>query len=291
MMDLGLMTKILGLKVDWDRENGILKISQGLYIDKILERFNMQDAYPVSTPIAPNIRLNIPDVPKINPYYTKAIGSLMYAAIGTRPDIAFAVQHLSQFTTNHATEHWTAVKCVLRYLKGTRDQGLIFRRLNTRFNLKIYADADFANASDAKSISGYACLIGDSCVAWSSKKQSVVALSTTEAEYIALTHSAKEMVWLRQLLEDIGLDMTEPSITFTDNLATQTITHDASYHTRTKHINIAFHYIRERVVSNETKLIHVQSKENAADVLTKGLDPLKHNYLISLLGMGKDNTR
>ena len=169
----------------------------------------------------------------------------MYAAIGTWLDIAFAIQHLSQFTTNHTTEHWMAVKCVLHYLKGTRDQGLIFRRLNTGFNLKIYADADFANTSDAKSISGYACLIRDSCVAWLSKKQSVVVLSTTEAEYIALTHSAKEMVWLRQLLEDIGLDMTEPSITFTDNLAAQTITHDASYHTRTKHINIAFHYIRE----------------------------------------------
>jgi hypothetical protein len=170
-------------------------------------------------------------------------------------------------------------------LKGTRDNGLIFKTLKTGFNLKIFADADFANGADAKSISGYACLLGESCIAWSSKKQSVVALSTTEAEYIALTHSAKEMVWLRQLLKDLGFDVTEPATTFTDNLAAQTITHDPSYHARTKHINIAFHYIREKVVSNETTLIHVPSKENAADILTKGLDITKHKYLMNLLGM------
>ena len=119
MTDLGPMTKILELKVDRDRKNGTLKLSQGPYIDKILEQFNMQDAYPVSMLIIPNIQLNLPDVPKINLYYAKVIGLLMYAAIGTWPNIAFAVQHLSQFTTNHTTEYWMVVKCVLHYLKGT----------------------------------------------------------------------------------------------------------------------------------------------------------------------------
>jgi hypothetical protein len=110
MTDLGPITKILGLKVDRDRENGTLKLSQGPYIDKILERFKMQDAHPVNTPIAPNTKLRAPEIPKIHPLYAQAIGSLMYAALGTRPDIAFAVQHLSQFTSQHNEEHWTAIK-------------------------------------------------------------------------------------------------------------------------------------------------------------------------------------
>jgi hypothetical protein len=129
MTDLGEMKKILGIQVIRDRKAGTLKIAQSAYIDKILARFNMAEAKPVTTPLSKNIKLdNIhtraedPNMP-----YAKAIGSLMYAALQTRPDIAFAVQHLSQYTSNPAQEHWTAVKRVLRYLKGTRDEGIIYK--------------------------------------------------------------------------------------------------------------------------------------------------------------------
>ena len=128
--------------------------------------------------------------------YAKVIGSLMYAALQTQPDIAFAVQHLSQYTSNPAQEHWTAVKRVLRYLKGTRDGGIVYKRAETAPRIKIYADADFANRADTKYISGYACVMNSACLTWSSKKQSMVALSTTKAEYITLTHAAKQLTWI-----------------------------------------------------------------------------------------------
>ena len=129
MTDLGEMKKILGIQVIWDREAGTLKIVQSTYIDKILACFNMAKAKPVTTPLPKNIKLDNIDMQAEDPNmpYAKAIGSLMYAALQTWLDIAFAVQHLSQYTSNPAQEHWTAVKRVLRYLKGTCDEGIVYK--------------------------------------------------------------------------------------------------------------------------------------------------------------------
>ena len=128
MTDLGEMKKILGIQVVWGRQAGTLKILQSTYIDKILAPFNMADVNPVSTPLSKSVKLEDTKEQANNPIipYAKAIGSLMYVAIQTRPDISFVVQHLSQYTTNPTQEHWTAVKRVLRYLKGTRDEGIIY---------------------------------------------------------------------------------------------------------------------------------------------------------------------
>ena len=115
-----------------------------------------------------------------------------------------------------------------------------------------------------------------------------MALSTTEAEYIVLTEGAKEMVWLRRLLEELGLEQTEPTSVHSDNLGSITLSHDATYHARTKHINVAYHFIRERIASNEATVTYVQSEENLADVMTKALDALKHRYLME--GMGFEGT-
>ena len=215
----------------------------------------------------------------------------MYAALQTRPDIAFAVQHLSQYTSNPAQEHWTVVKRVLRYLKGTHDEGIVYKRAETAPRIEIYADADFANRADAKSISGYACVMNGACLAWSSKKQSTVALSTTEAEYIALTHVAKQLTWIRKLLNGIGLEQRDPTAIRCDNLSAITITCDATYHARTKHINIYYHYIREKVASNEASLTYVASKDNIADIMTKAIPLENHNELKELLGITKEDTR
>jgi len=297
MTDLGEMKKILGIQVIRDRKARTLKITQGAYIDKILARFNMVDANPVTTPLPKNIKINDieapPDDQTANTYvpYAKAIGSLMYAAIQTQPDIAFAVQNLSQYTSQPAPEHWTAVKRVLRYLKGTRDEGIIFKGAETLPKLEIFSDADFANRADAKSISGYACIMDGACIAWSSKKQGTVALSTTEAEYIALTHAAKQMIWIRRLLNEIGLDQSKATLIRCDNLSAITITHDTTYHAHTKHINIAYHFIHEKVASNEALLTHVASKDNIADIMTKAISPENHNKLKGLLGITGEVTR
>lgn len=287
MTDLGPLTKILGLKIDRDRTNGTLKISQGPYIDLILERFEMTDCHLVATPMDKNSKLHIPEKMDLHEDYAKMIGSLMYAALGTRPDIAFTVQHLSKFTNNHDKSHRTAVKRVFRYLKGTRDVGIIFKRNPEGLNFRMFVDADFANLPDAKSVSGYASLIGGGCATWSAKKQPIVALSTTEAEYIALTHGGKQLTWLRKLLFDLGEDVSQEIPLYCDNLGAITISKDNSYHARTKHINIRYHYIRGLIASHEVDLTHVTSEDNAADIFTKALDKQTHRELMTLLGMGE----
>lgn len=289
MTDLGEMEKILGLRVERNREDGTLKISQGPYIDVLLARFHMQDANPVSTPLSKSVKLVIPtelaSAPTIDAPYAKAIGSLMYAALGTRPDLAFAVQHLSQFTTSYGAEHWTALKHVLRYLKGTRDYGIIFQR-EAGLNLEAFVDSDYANREDARSVGGYVVKLGNGSIAWSSKKQRTVALSTTEAEYIALTEGAKQVIWLRRFLQDLNFEQSQPTSMRSDNLGAITLSHDATYHARTKHINVAYHFIREKVTSNEVALTYVRSKENPADLMTKGLEMNQHRYLRGKLGFG-----
>ena len=252
----------------------------------------MAEAKPVTTPLPKNIKLDNIDtwVEDPNIPYAKAIGSLMYAALQTWLDIAFAVQHLSQYTSNPAQEHWTVVKWVLRYLKGTCNEGIIYKRAETAPQIEIYADADFANWTNAKSISGYACVMNGTCLMWSSKKQSTVALSTTEADYITLTHVAKQLTWIWRLLNKIGLEQWDPTMICCDNLSAITITCDATYHTCTKHINIYYHYIREKVASNEASLTYIASKDNIADIMMKAIPLDNHDKLKELLGITKENT-
>ena len=129
---------------------------------------------------------------------------------------------------------------------------------------------------DTKSISGYACIIDGACIAWSSKKQGTMALSTTEAEYIVLTHAAKQMTWTRHLLNEIGLEQRDLTPIHCDNLSVITITHNATYYVRTKHIKIYYHFICERVASNEALLIYIASKDNIVDIMTKAIPPDNH---------------
>jgi hypothetical protein len=214
----------------------------------------MQNANPVSTPLNHSVKLVIPvenknNKPSVNEPYAKAVGSLMYASLGTRPDISFTVQHLSQFVNCFTSEHWMAIKHVFRYLKGTKSDGITYMRsdkINIEINMEIFVDTDFANRADALSIGGYVLLINGSCIAWSSKKQRTVALSTTKAEYIALTEAAKEVVWLHKLLTDLGFDITDdPTSIKSDNLGAISLAHDPSFHARTTYIKITYHFIRE----------------------------------------------
>jgi hypothetical protein len=204
--DLGELKWLLGIEVKRDRTRRTISFSQSSYIDKIIARFGLQDAKPLSTPLDPHHHLSISQSPSTphqfeamrNVPYREAIGSLMYAALGTRPDIAFAISLLSQFMQNPGHLHWEAVKRVLRYLKGTRDKWLVFgdRQNDSQGTLEGFADADWGLQEHRHSISGYLFTIDGGVILWSLKKQSIVALSTTEAEYIAVTHTTKEAFWI-----------------------------------------------------------------------------------------------
>ena len=285
--DLGELKQVVGLEVAKDPQGEYIKISQKQYIKKILKRFGMEDSKPCKMPMDPNIRLMKTPEEESHaiPEYGAAIGSLIYAAIGTRPDIAYAVQSLSQFTNNPSPEHWTAVKRVFRYLNGTQDLGIIYKKMPT-INLDGYTDADWgSNPVDRKSISGYTFLIGDGPVTWTSKKQQTVALSSMEAEYMAASLATREAMWLRTLLKELGFELEGPTTLHTDNQSAIQFAKNSGFHARSKHIDIQYHFVREKIISNEIIIPYCASEDNLADIFTKALPMPKHQDLTNRLGM------
>jgi hypothetical protein len=203
--------------------------------------------------------------------YRSAIGSLMYLMVGTRPDIAATVGVLSQFSENPGELHWRAVKHCFRYLQGTQDYGLLFEK-DDFGQLIGYSDADWGgNIDDRRSTTGYCFILNGASVCWRSKKQQTVALSSTEAEYMAVSDSTQEAMWLRQFLIECGEFNQETMVIREDNQGCIALSKNPENHKRTKHIDIKHHYIREKVESGEIKLEYVASNDNVADVLTKPL--------------------
>jgi hypothetical protein len=236
--DLGEPSQIVGIEIQQDRDKGELKISQSRYIESILTKQGLESANTVSTPLDSTERMksvekssNKGDRSK---NYASLIGSLMYAAIATRPDIAYAVNRLASYTANPDMSHWTAAKRILRYLKGTKDLGITYkskRSKDSNENIVIgYSDASFANNDDRSSVSGYTFLASEGAITWGSKKQNVISLSTTEAEYICLSDATREAVWLRNLVKELGYEQKQPTLIYGDNLSSLAIAHNPQYH-------------------------------------------------------------
>jgi hypothetical protein len=217
----------------------------------------MEDANPVSTPLDPNIKLR-PNEDKREANrsndYASLMGSLQYLAIATCPDIAYAVNRLAAYTANPSFEHYTAVKRVLRYIKGTQNYGITYRDHNTKLigppdsNLFYgFSNATYVNADDQRSISGYVFLSNMGAITWISKKQTTIALSTMEAEYVALSEASREAIWLRHLYGELGFVQKEPIILLGDNDGSVSMTKNAQFHKRTKHIDLRWHWVRNLV--------------------------------------------
>ncbi|KAF7371927.1 polyprotein [Mycena venus] len=271
--DLGPLTQILGMEITRNDSDGSIQLTQANYALRVLESVGMHNCKPVSTPLDHNVKLTaLPDGdPRIGDTafrhtYLSSLGKLMYLAVGTRPDLAYAVQHLSQFSQRPAAEHMSALKHVFRYLRGTYSLGILFRGNG---DIKIYCDADWANdIADRRSISGYVSFFGSAPISWSSRKQPTVALSTMEAEYMALAKTTCEVLWLRELASELGLTPDGPT---SDNQSAICFAANPVFHARSKHIDIRHHFVRERVASNEVILTHCASEDNLADMLTKAL--------------------
>ena len=177
---------------------------------------------------------------------------------------------LAQFSSNPSTNHWSGVKRIFRYLKGTLNYGLVF--IGSDFKLPGYCDADWGgDLNTRRSTSGYIFTIGDSMVTWTSKKQLTVAKSSTEAEYVALSLATQEAIWIRQLLKDVGMFIGLPTIIYEDNNSAIELSKNSKFHNRTKHIDISHHFIRERVISKEIEIKYCSSSNNLADIMTKAL--------------------
>jgi hypothetical protein len=275
--DLGELNWLLGLKVERDRHARTIRLSQRAYIDTIIERFHLEDAKHVASPMETGVVLSDANSPSThaqteamrNVPYQRAIGSLMYAATSTRPDIAFAVAILSQFMRNPGVVHWDAVKRVLRYLKGSADYGITLGGSDT--GLEAYADADWASQTHRHSMTGYIAILDGGPVAWSSRKQPIIALSTAEAEYIALTTVGREIMYLQLLLEELYQTTPIPTPLYCDNQAAIALATNNKFHSRTKHIDLRYHFVRFHVQHGTFTLVYCPTDDNVADALTKAL--------------------
>lgn len=274
----------LGLEINRNADGSIF-VHQSMYAEKVLKRFNFDNCHGISTPSDPNQPLHdfIESEPS-NFAYRNLIGSLMYLAIGTRADIAHAVSVASRFLEKPTVVHERAAKRILRYIKKTLNHGIFYTQ--DRGGIKAYSDADFAgDTSTRKSTSGSVVFFGSNMVSWSSERQQSVSLSTTESEYIAASQCAKELVWLKNLVCEILDETSIETILYMDNQSAIRLVKNPEFHKRTKHIDIRYHFIREKFEENFFDLEYVATQDMIADVFTKALPAAKFNELISKLGI------
>ena len=247
---------------------------QPTYTRNLLERFGMQDCKSVGTHVDVNTQLAKAadeEEPINQQLYLSVIGSLMYLWVSTRPDIAYAIGSLVKFASKLTNLHWMALKRVLHCLKGTMDYGIQYKKGESDECVG-FSDADWArDTNDWKSTSGYMVKMSGGAIAWRSKKQECVAISTAEAEYVALSSTAQESVWLRRLTVELRSPPKGPTVVFEDNQSAMAMCKSPLFHERSKHIDIKHHFIREQVASSNIKLVYCPTKEMATDMFTKGL--------------------
>jgi hypothetical protein len=292
LTDLGAISWLLGFTITRDRAARTISLSQHAYISTILRRFNFEDCKPLAMPMDPNTQLTKEQCPttveeiaemKVVPY-REAVGSLNWAAVGTRPDISFVVGVLSQYLENPGRVHWEAVKRVFRYLQGTKDWRLTYG--GEARGIMGFTDADGASQEHRRAISGSVILIDGGAVSWSSKKQELVTLSTTEAEYVATTHAAKEIIWFRRLLGEIFRPLEYPITLYSDNQSSIALAHtQGQFHARTKHIDIRYHFIRYTIDNGQIQLMYCPTEDMTADILTKALPSGKAKHFARALGL------
>ena len=216
--------------------------------------------------------------------FRELIGALMYVAIGTRPDITHAVNSLSQFNGCHRKVHWIAAKRILRYLKGTIDLKLVYRKDNE--NLRGYVDADWGNCIvDRRFYTGSTFILSGAAISWESRKQRTVALSSIEAEYMSITDAAKEAIHLTKFLNELGFSQLANAELFNDNQGAGKLAENPIFHSRSKHIDIRHHFIRDVLATQPLKLSYLPTEKMIADVLTKPLMASKHIFCFRELGL------
>ena len=270
MRDLGMLTKIVGIRVD--RSEGRVKISQKKYAEDVLKRFRMSESKSVTTPMLAGDRDDVNNNDKREfdrGVYQSAVGSLIYLATGTRPDIAYAVSKVAKKCTQPTEIDWQRVKRIMRYLVGTVDYGIVYKKGDGV--LRGYADAAYAEEPGRKSRSGYVYVKNGGAVSWRSKDQTIVATSSTEAEYISIEYASREAITLRYLMMELTDKEAEGVIIFEDNQSTIQLVLNPTSNERTKHIDVKSHAIRDRVKRELVKVKYCEGSKMTADILTKPL--------------------
>lgn len=285
MSKCGPLDTYISLKVERG-EDGSVYLSQKHYIHQIAEKYLPRDSKPAHVPCNAGFSelTSDNDSPRTDNPYSALIGMLQWVANGTRPDIQFAINRLSQFLSRPTLNHWNAAVHVLKYLYTTKELRL---GLGTASQQKLhgFSDSDWASTSeDRRSTTGWVFRYAGGAISWKSRRQPTVALSSTEGEYMALTDTAKEAIWLRGLSRDMGMEDASTRI-FYDNQGAGFLSEGEGLQSRTKHIDVRHHFIRDCVTSGKINLSHVPTAQMLADVFTKPLGKLKHQQAVGALGL------
>ncbi|CAN6723360.1 unnamed protein product [Malus baccata var. baccata] len=274
MKDLGILHFFLGLQIEYQARG--LFVHQHKYVKELLQKANMEECKPCLTPCHPNQKLLNHGSPPISDLttYRSLVGALQYLTF-TRPDIAFSVNQVCQFMHQPLESHFTAVKCILRYLKGSMDLGLCFTPGS--LHLQAYIDADWAgDPNDRRSTTGFVVFIGSNPISWSSKKQHIVSRSSTEAEYRAMATTTAEVVWIQQLLQDFHLPQTDVPLFHCDNISTMALATYPVFRSKSNHIEIDCHFVRERVQQGLTPYTSVATGTGSVGT--------RYRWMVSICG-------
>lgn len=290
MKDIGVAEYCLGIRITRNFQDGKLWLDQENYTKKVLEKYNMVDCKPVKTPLNTSCKFSesSPPIDNTKVPYREAIGSLLFLAQITRPDISFAVHIVSQHCNSPNQDHWNAVKWIFRYLKGTMDMKLQYSKSGSK-NVVGYCDADWAGSNDRHSTSGYLFEMAAGPISWKAQKQTTIALSTCEAEYISMSLAVQEAIWYHNLHKELTTEA--PIILHSDNQSAITLSENNCYSARCKHIDIRYHFMRDVIQKGIVQINYISTDAQKADILTKGLQSNKHQMMKDLLGLMKQSNQ
>ena len=285
----GPIKSFLGINVirNWDQH--LIAINQGVYIDTLVNNFGLSTAKTTNTPLdktLPLLYASSQDKMCNAKYYQRVTGSLNHLAVYSRPDIAFAVSKLSQFNSQPTALHLNAALHVIRCLKGTRNLCLVYKRQEEKEIIKGYSDADWgSDSNDRKSYTGYIFMIHGGPVTWTSHKQTTIAHSTMEAEYMALSDAAREAISRAQFFQEFNLLVSPVRILTDSQTALDVASGTAINYRKVKHIDIRYHAIRHSIHEDKIVVEYIPTEYQTADICTKALGPQLHHRLIGLMGM------
>jgi len=297
MTDLGEPKRLLGMRIS-SSDDGIL-LDQETYILEQLSKFQMMDSKQVDTPEQPGFYLDKDmcatsvdekqDM-KGTPF-RELVGALNWIATCTRPDISHAVSSLCRYLDNPGRQHWTSAKRVLKYLKGSSNFGLFFQAQQPP-HLIAYSDSDWAGDRDSrKSTTGYTLMMSGSAIAWRSSLQKIVACSSTEAEYIALSETMREVIWIRQMLTELGFSQKSATRVLEDNQGCIAISKNRRTDKRTKHIDLRFHFCRDQIEQGAIEVEYCPTESMIADGLTKPINAPKFKWCRTAMGITASKLR
>lgn len=246
MTDVGPVNSFLGMHIEQDMANGTITMNQSQYLENVLDKFDMKNCKARSTPMEKNLHIEKGDSKNCSNHpYRELIGCLTYATVTTRPDLCAATGYFSRFQSGFDDRHFNHAKHILRYLRGTVDLKMVYKKQEDAAVLVGYSDSDWGgDKNDSKSTSGYVFKIFGNTVSWASRKQTTVSLSSTEAEYVALTEAICEAKWIQKLLKELGINCNEPVVIYEDNQSCISIANDSKESKRMKHLDIKYNFIR-----------------------------------------------